>query len=96
MDAGIVIAIISGVVTIILAAITYFSLRATLRNNKDLALIAAGQIKTNETMEKYHKEVNSKMTELLKVTGESEKAKGVKEGKETNQAETNAKPQNEK
>jgi len=61
-----------------------------------LALIAAGQVKTNETMEKYHKEVNSKMTELLQVTGEAEKAKGVKEGRESNQAETDAKTQDKK
>ena len=39
----------------------------------------------------YHKDVNGKMGELLKVTGEAEKAKGVKQGSEENQRKTDAK-----
>ena len=33
-------------------------------------------------VQEYHKEVNGKMGELLKVTGEAENAKGFKKGKE--------------
>ena len=96
MSEGVIIALIGLVGAIIAGIFAYISLKATLKNNRDLALIAAGQVKTNETMEKYHKEVNSKMTELLQVTGEAEKAKGVKEGRESNQAETDAKTQDKK
>jgi hypothetical protein len=96
MEASVVIAIISGVVTIILAAITFFSLKATLKNNKDLALITAGQLKIDDKIEKYHKEVDGKMGQLLEVTGAAKKAEGVIEGKEINQAETDAKPQEKK
>lgn len=44
----------------------------------------------------YHKDVNGKMGELLKVTGEAEKAKGVKQGSEENQAKTDAKQRGKK
>jgi len=49
-----------------------------------------------DKVDNYHKEVNGKMGELLRVTGEAEKAKGVKEGSEENQAKTDAKEQDKK
>lgn len=45
----------------------------------------------NNKVDEYHKDVNGKMGELLRVTGEAEKAKGVKQGSEENQAKTDAK-----
>lgn len=38
--------------------------------------------KMDEKLDQYHKAVNGKMDELLQVTGEAEKAKGVKEGRD--------------
>ena len=62
-----------------------------------LGLIVVAYINTRQNklisgkVDEYHKDVNGKMGQLLKVTGEAEKAKGVKQGSEENQAKTDAK-----
>ena len=52
--------------------------------------------KISDKVDGYHKDVNGKMGELLRVTGEAEKAKGVKQGSEENQAKTDAKQRGKK
>ncbi len=53
-----------------------------------LGLVIVAYINTHQNrkiaakVDDYHKEVNGKMGELLKVTGEAENAKGFKKGKE--------------
>lgn len=88
MDTGIVIAIIGLAGAFIASVFAYKSLKASLKNNIDLALIAAGQRETNRVVEEYHKEVNSKMTLLLETTGKAKKAEGLKEGREIAETET--------
>ena len=81
MSDTVVVAIIGGVVTILLALVTLISLRIQLKNNIIIAQIAARQAinsnDINDKVDKYHKEVNGKMGELLDTT----KALGNAEGR---------------
>lgn len=83
MSTEIWIAII-GVVGISISA--YFSLRglkATLKNNLDMAILQLkeGQRSIQDQAVETHKLVNSRMTELLELTRKAAEAKGKEEGK---------------
>jgi hypothetical protein len=49
-----------------------------------------------QSQNNLHKLVNSRMTEMLELTKKAGELKGQQEGKEQNQAETDAKPQDKK
>lgn len=77
MSEGVIIAIIGLAGLIIGGWFAFKSLKATLKNNLDLAMV---QIKDKQ--EETHKLVNSRMTELLELTKKSSKAEGMKEEKD--------------
>lgn len=74
---AVIVALISVGGLFITSFFTYISLRATLKNNL---------LVLNQKVDEYHKEVNSKMTALLKTTAElatqKGKEQGIEEGKQ--------------
>lgn len=75
MSDAVVISLITGVVTVILAIIGVVTLVITLRSNaKQAAIIAAqnlltaNQAQLNLKVDEYHKEVNGNMHKLLETT----------------------------
>lgn len=89
MTEGIWIALIGVVGLFITAFFTFKSLKATLKNTMDLALLQlkkeqeASEKRITEKQEVTHKLVNSRMTELLEETRKSSTAEGKAEGTET-------------
>jgi len=91
MTEGIWMAIIGLGGTLIAGFFAFKSLKATLKNNLDLAVL---QLQNEQ--KKTHELVNSRMTELLELTRKSSEAIGEKKGAENNQAATDAKSQDKK
>lgn len=85
MSETIILAIISGVITVVLAIFTFISLKIQLKNNIIIAQISSRQdinaLHINDKVDEYHKEVNGKMTKLLETTEALGKAKGKAEEK---------------
>lgn len=77
---AIIIAITSGITTMVVAWIGYKVAKLNVKADK-----------LDTKVEEYHKEVNGKMTQLLDVTAQAGKAEGKLEGRKEKQEETDAK-----
>jgi hypothetical protein len=84
MSNEVTIAIVGGIVSIILGIISIITLRMTLRANIKQIEIQKSQAALEQSQANLHKQINSRMDELLRLTKEKGNAEGRAEQKEEN------------
>lgn len=81
MTDPVLITIILAVPSTIAAVGSFIAVISSLRNKKKLENLEVKADKLSGTVTQIHLEINSRFSELLRISGESERAKGVDEGR---------------